>query len=170
MNNFIEENNKVKRYLLKKIKESSLFIGSRAWGVETEKSDYDYLIQKDNLNDIFDHIQDKYSKIWQQKKLFIQSHGDSCDREQLHEFYSIIININDKKYNIISPTDLINYRAWRSSAIQMSKFIGDDIIKEKQNRVDIFECFKKIYRNKYTKRKQIFRNQKEAQEEDDVPF
>jgi hypothetical protein len=161
-------NEKAKSELLRKIRRESLFIGSRAWNVETDDSDYDYLIQYEKLQDIFHIIEEKYYDIWKYKKMFEQSWGDSCDQERSREFYSIIIMIGDKKYNIISPMDTINYRAWKMAAGQFEKFIGDSIIEEKENRVKLFECFKDIYRNKYYKRKR--KKTAKQFEENNFPF
>ena len=150
MKEFDEIENQTAKYeLLKIIKENSLFIGSRAWGVAKTKSDYDYLIRYEKLQDIFKIIEEKYPHLWTYKRMFKQSWGDSCDQDRLREFYSIIIDVNAKIYNIISPMDLINYKAWRKSAHQLKKFIGDDIINDKSNRVRLFECFKDIYRDKF---------------------
>jgi len=152
--NFEKDKQSAKRELLRKIKIAGIFIGSRAWKVEREDSDYDYLIKRDLLQNIFNFIEDKYREQWAAKELFEQSWGDSCDQERLREFYSIIIIINERRYNIISPMDSINYNAWKQSALIFNHLIGYELIKQKNNRVQLFECLK-IFTGKFiwTKRK-----------------
>lgn len=158
--------------LLKRIQNNSMFIGSRAWGVETEDSDWDYLIRQEKLNEILLDIEKDQPHCFLWGQLYTQSHGDSCDRDRLHEFYSIIIKIEDQVYNIISPINKLNYRAWRSAAILFENLVGSDIIKLKYNRVEIFEMFKKLYRNKYDKPINVSPvKRKQAKfPDDDVPF
>lgn len=161
--------------LLERIKKVSLFIGSRAWQVETEESDWDYLIQQTKLNKILLDVEEDHPHCFLWKELYEQSHGDSCDRDRLHEFFSIIIKVDEQVYNIISPINKLNYRAWRSAASLFDNLVGSDIIKNKYNRVEIFELFKKLYRNKYSKSLEVLpipvkRKKEFTIDEDDIPF
>lgn len=149
---FEKDNEIAKKELLRLIRTAGIFIGSRAWKVERNDSDYDYLIQYDILKEIFRDIEKKYPEIWTLKQLFEQSWGDSCDPDRSREFYSIIILINNRKYNIISPMDDINYKAWRDAADILDDFSGLELIKEKSNRVKLFECLKKIYRDIHSRK------------------
>jgi len=165
---FYNKNENAKKHLLKLIQKNSLFIGSRAWQVSTENSDYDYLIRYQRLKEIFNFIEKKYLALWECKLMFTQSHGDSCDVDKLDEFYSIIITIDEEKYNVISPMDGVNFQAWVQSARQMIKFIGSPVIQEKRDRVSLFEWFKDHFRKKLTEKK---RKELESEiGEQDFPF
>lgn len=166
--NFEKHKQLAKRELLRSIKIAGMFIGSRAWGVERPDSDYDYLIRHDILQNIFKNIEERYVEQWMRKELFEESFGDSCDQEKLREFYSIVITINDRKYNIISPMDDINYKAWKQSALVFNSFVGYDLIKVKADRVELFECLKKIYREIFS-RKVALRLDKQFQD-NNFPF
>lgn len=168
---FYLKNEEAKKHLLKLIKKNSLFIGSRAWQVSTEKSDYDYLIRYARLKEIFDFIEDKYRSLWECKLMFTQSHGDSCDVDKLREFYSIIIIIDGETHNVISPIDKINFQAWMQSAKQMLKFVGSSVIQEKHDRVSLFEWFKEHFRKKALKeRNKISQESGLEFGETDIPF
>ena len=166
-----KENEKAKRFLLKSIKDVAIFIGSRAWGVEREDSDYDYLISYDKLKKIFETLERTWPAYWECKQIFEQSWGDSCDQERQQEFYSIIITINQRRYNIIAPMDMINYRAWKSAAMHFESFIGYEVIKEKRHRVELFECLKKIHRDiSFLKQRKKEEKDRLSKPDNDLPF
>jgi len=162
------ENEMAQKELIAQVRKKGRFIGSRAWKVATPKSDYDYLIKYETLQDIFHKIEEKYPVLWSYKQIFEQSWGDSCDEERSREFYSIVLTLNGRKYNILAPIDVVNYRAWMGASNELDQLVGEDVIVKKQHRVDLFELFKRIYRDIYMPEIKLTGSKPDPVE--DVPF
>jgi len=101
--------------------------GSRAWGVQSYDSDYDYMFDVNTYPMVLDAI---------------NSHIKRDCISKSDYFVGMYVTINDKRYNlfILAPNE---YMTWCLATDAMQRICGNDdikeIIKDKKNRVNMFE-------------------------------
>ena len=129
--------------------EDVIFTGSRRFGMKnnvSEISDWDYVILKEDWKKVGPRIGLIYND---EKK-------DNYDNEFL--FYSCHLLLDDKDYNIIVVDSMLEYRAWKYATNSFLAFIENsrnfEIMKIKENRVNMFEMLKQSFRTFYLCKKE----------------
>jgi hypothetical protein len=114
------------------IRKTGVFSGSRRFGVATEKSDYDYVISKKD----FDRCLGKY--IGDALISWIQGSGGE---EEFFDNYKIMNN--GRSYDIIVPYNDEDYIAW-VDATENTSNVDKKFLTNKLDRIRIFEMFRML--------------------------
>ena len=121
--------------ILRIIRRRGVLTGSRKFGVDTDDSDYDYLISRkifegENFNDYIGSV-------------FKYNEGSGFE----DEFQGLKIFYQGKTFDILIPNSEKDWGAWEYATEQMALFPTDPI-SNKEDRVMLFEQLKSIYRKR----------------------
>jgi len=105
--------------------------GSRKFGISHEKSDYDYIVKKEDIEDFVD--------IKALKKYNENSHLPTL---------AMRVNVDNKSFNILVTLNTDEFTSWVRSTNQFIELLRNDIFKEivldKDTRVAVFERLREI--------------------------
>ena len=116
-----------------------VLFGSRAWGVATNTSDYDYILNAQQADAI---------------ENFLHANNVDCERSgrygaELNNDRKISVNINGTKYDLViffvSSTE--DHRAAVQATTIMTKFAEQTNINDKRFRIQTFEAFLNLASN-----------------------
>ena len=137
----------------------ALHTGSRAFGVNTPDSDWDYVIPA-NLVSAFLRIPMAHRRLVLPCTYYAEEDQEdstvsgrpvsSRPQFKLYKYRTFIA-----RYDIIVPITSREYYAWEYATLQCKSLIataenGKNLLSDKAIRVELFESYKKDYRNVYT--------------------
>jgi hypothetical protein len=133
--------------LIQEIIDVSYFTGSRAWGVEKEDSDYDYIVSYEDYKEL---IEPNILRFSPKNELEVADYEivddlEVDDYESGEEGLCLFITHENKKYNFIVRVGNHDKQAW----IKTTKFVNlipKDLIRDREKRIQIFEAILTGYR------------------------
>jgi len=140
----------IKNEIMCIIEEIGFLTGSKKFGVSNDDSDWDYVILFDDFKKALDkkkitllfndpNIEDNVPKcLHTDKKMY--------NRNKSSFFRSYRINDDEYEFNIIMVWDKIELEIWKQTT-QMIETLPLNMVKERRNRIILFEAIKEVKRN-----------------------
>lgn len=109
--------------------------GSRRFGLEHEKSDYDFVVRVSNFKGMINIG-------------YLNEYRLKHDGNEVFPTLGFKIYLKDKKFNLLVTTRDTEYDAWEKSTNQFLELLENDVFKEvmskKETRVSFFERLREI--------------------------